>query len=66
MRIIHLTVQQEYKPGDMPPSDYLDWHGWADAQRKAGIKQTPCPKCKRWNTPQEMGEINCLECERRD
>lgn len=54
---VHLMVQREFKPGDLPPDDsagYLAWHEWADAQRKAGIRQKPCASCGGWKTPQEM------------
>lgn len=43
-----------HKPGDLPPEGYLQWHGWAEVQRKAGIKQAQCPTCKLWRTPQEL------------
>jgi hypothetical protein len=44
----------EYKPGDLPPEGYLQWHEWAEVQRKAGIKQVQCPTCGLWRTPQEL------------
>ncbi len=60
-----LTVAGSYKPGDLPPEGYLEWHEWAEVQRKAGIKQVPCGKCGRWKTPQELsGEV--LEYEAMD
>lgn len=43
-----------YKPGDMPPEGYLQWHAWADVQRKAGIKQEKCGECGLWRSPQEL------------
>lgn len=52
--MIHLLIQKEYKPGDMPPEGYLAWHEWAEVQRKAGIKQVECGKCGKWKTPQEL------------
>lgn len=56
MKIVHLSVRPKFKPGDLPPPNagYLDWHEWAEVQRKAGIKQQECGKCGRWNTPQEL------------
>lgn len=44
----------DYKPGDLPPKGYLQWHEWAEVQRKAGIKQVECPTCGKWQTPQEL------------
>lgn len=54
LRLIHITVQKEYKPGDLPPEGYLAWHEWAEVQRKAGIKQVQCGRCGLWRTPQEL------------
>ncbi len=45
-----------YKPGDLPPEGYCQWHEWAEVQRKAGIKQVMCPRCMRWKTPQELSD----------
>lgn len=50
----HVLVMPNYKPGDLPPQGYLQWHEWAEVQRKAGIKQVECPSCGRWKTPQEL------------
>lgn len=50
----HLLVMPHYKPGDLPPDGYLQWHEWAEVQRKAGIKQVVCPSCGLWRTPQEL------------
>ena len=51
-----ILVQDEFKPGDMPPegNSYLAWHEWAEVQHKAGIKQVECGKCGKWKTPQEL------------
>ena len=38
-----VCVAGEYKPGDLPPEGYLEWHEWAEVQRKAGIKQIRVP-----------------------
>lgn len=45
-----------FRPGDLPPEGYLAWHSWAEMQRKAGIGQTPCSRCGRWRTPQELDQ----------
>lgn len=56
--VVCLLVQPTFKPGDLPPEGYLEWHEWAEVQRKAGIRQRVCGKCGRWKTPQELsGEI---------
>ena len=52
MPVVHCG--SEWKPGDLPPSGYSDWHEWADVQRKAGIKQVRCGRCCKWRTPQEL------------
>lgn len=49
-----VLVMPTYKPGDLPPEGYLQWHEWAEVQRKAGIKQVQCPTCSLWRTPQEL------------
>jgi hypothetical protein len=51
---VHVLVMPDYKPGDLPPEGYLQWHEWAEVQRKAGIKQRQCPTCGLWRTPQEL------------
>ena len=51
-----ITIQKDYKPGDMPPDGYLAWHAWAEVQRKAGIKQITCSNCGLWCTPQELSD----------
>ena len=50
----HVSAPPDYKPGDLPPEGYLQWHAWADVQRKAGIRQVECPSCSKWRTPQEL------------
>jgi hypothetical protein len=44
----------DYKPGDLPPEGYLEWHAWAEVQRKAGIRQVQCGVCGLYRTPQEL------------
>lgn len=50
----HILSMPTYKPSDLPPEGYLQWHEWADVQRRAGIKQVECPSCSKWQTPQEL------------
>lgn len=70
-----VTMSPGFKAGDPAPTGYLDWHEWAGVQRKAGLRQTQCPKCAKWQFPQELstqevsyGTTNmrkaflCLEC----
>lgn len=52
-----LTVGGDYKPGDMPPSGYVDWHEWAEIQHKAGLRQIECGRCGKWRYPQELSSI---------
>lgn len=51
---VFLDDAGSYKPGDLPPEGYLQWHEWAEVQRKAGIKQVECGSCGKWQTPQEL------------
>ena len=55
-RLVHLSVVPDFKPGDLPPKGYTAWWEWAEVQRKAGIKQVPCPMCSLWKTPQELSD----------
>lgn len=52
-----LTVGGDFKPGDMPPAGYLDWHEWADVQQRAGLRQKQCGRCGTWGFPQELSEV---------
>jgi hypothetical protein len=52
-----LTVGGDFKPGDMPPSGYLDWHEWAEVQHKAGLRQKECGRCGKWKYPQELSDV---------
>ena len=47
-------IDSGYKPGDLPPQGYLQWHSWAEVQRKAGIPQMRCGVCGLFATPQEF------------
>lgn len=49
-----LLTQEKYKPGGPPPSSYLAWHEWAEAQWKAGLRQKECGRCGKWKFPQEL------------
>ena len=49
-----ITASPEFKPGDMPPKGYLDWHEWAEVQHKAGLRQVSCAICGKWRYPQEL------------
>lgn len=46
----------EYEPGSMPPQGYLQWHQWAEAQEKAGLRQSQCGCCGLWRYPQELSK----------
>lgn len=52
-----LTVSGDFKPGDMQPTGYLDWHEWAEVQHKAGLRQKECGSCGRWKYPQELSDV---------
>lgn len=49
-----ITIAASFKAGDPPPKGYLQWHAWADAQAKAGLKQRRCAHCSLWRFPQEL------------
>lgn len=49
-----VTFSGDYKAGDPEPEGYLNWHAWAEAQHKAGLRQTQCPKCCLWKYPQSL------------
>lgn len=49
-----MTVGGDYKPGDPPPSGYLNWHEWAEIQHKAGLRRVECGRCGKWRYPQEL------------
>lgn len=54
MKVACVLTTSNYKPGDLPPVGYLEWHEWAEIQRKAGIKQVQCGNCGLWKTQQEL------------
>lgn len=64
--LVCLLAPPTFKPGDKPPSGrldtYLNWHEWADVQRRAGIRQSQCSACGRWITPQEREDHGHGKC----
>lgn len=57
-----LLAQHAYRPGDLPPEGYLEWHEWACVQWKAGIRQVECGRCGKWKTPQELSGATFTTC----
>lgn len=49
-----VTMSPDFQAGDPEPTGYLDWHAWAEAQHKAGLRQSQCGNCGRWRFPQQM------------
>lgn len=47
--------------GSLPPSGYVEWHDWAAAQHRGGLRQTQQP-CGHWLFPQEIGVHWCPRC----
>lgn len=47
-------LKREYPKGCLPPSGYVDWHEWAEAQIAHGLTQTQCEKCGLWLFPQDV------------
>jgi hypothetical protein len=65
----HIHVIPTYRGGDPAPTGDLEWHEWARAQLRAGLRQSKCPKCGRYKFPQELsgehmlgGGLICNEC----
>lgn len=56
MKVACVLEQDTYKPGDPAPEGYLQWHEWAEAQHKAGLRQKQCGRCGLWRYPQEMSD----------
>ena len=54
--IICLLIERTFKAEDPEPSGYLDWHQWAKAQYKAGLRQKRCSCCRKWLFPQQFAE----------
>lgn len=59
-----LTVSGDYKPGDPPPTGYSAREDWFWIQKRAGLRQQECPRCRRWCFPQQLaaGGRLCIEC----
>ena len=49
-----MSLAGEYKPGDLPPPGYNDWHAWARVQCEAGLRQVRCWHCSEYKFPQEL------------
>jgi len=64
VKCVCLLVQDDYKPGDLPPKGYLAWHEWAHIQDKAGLRQRRCAHCGLCRFPQELsGEVHRCQVE---
>lgn len=59
-----LMAGRDYKAGEPRPTGYIANQEWDAVQRKAGLRQTHCPKCGKWRYPQEWdsGSNVCNEC----
>jgi hypothetical protein len=56
------SVRSEWPAGCAPPTGYLAWHSWAEAQTKHGLRQKQCARCGLWMFPQEKPAH--MTCER--
>lgn len=56
MVAVCILQQDTYKPGDLPPEGYLQWHEWARVQHAAGLRQSRCGRCGLWKYPQELSD----------
>jgi hypothetical protein len=54
-------IKRAFPKGSAPPTGYVDWHNWAEAQDAFGLKQAQCHRCKLWIFPQERP--NHMTCE---
>ena len=54
-----IDIIPTFKPGDLPPIGYREWHEWAEVQALAGLVQRQCPACKLWLFPQETTQKTC-------
>lgn len=52
-RTLWLDVVPAFKPGDQPPTGYIERDEWASVQLKAGLRQKRCPVCRLYKFPQE-------------
>jgi hypothetical protein len=46
-------LMQEYPAYCAPPSGYVAWFDWAEAQHLHGLRQKRCKHCGLWLYPQE-------------
>jgi hypothetical protein len=49
----YVDTVPEFEPGSQPPTGYVQWHEWARAQVRHGIRQRKCKTCGLWRFPQE-------------
>jgi hypothetical protein len=55
-------LKRDWPKGCAPPTGYVEWHNWAEAQDAHGLKQTRCKRCALWFFPQEApAHINCTD-----
>lgn len=52
------AAANDYEIGSLPPSGYVQWHEWAAAQHRGGLRQKQQP-CGHWLFPQEIGVHQC-------
>lgn len=53
-------LMERWPKGCQPPTGYLAWHDWADAQDAHGLSQSQCKGCGLWHFPQEAAKhIGC-------
>lgn len=53
-------LKRDWPKGCAPPTGYVEWHNWAEAQDAHGLKQKRCERCRFWFFPQEApSHINC-------
>lgn len=54
LNLLCLHIIPHFKPGDPPPTGYVEWHEWAKVQGRAGLRQRKCWRCGLWRFPQEV------------
>jgi hypothetical protein len=58
--LARFELMKDWPKGCAPPTGYVEWHNWAEAQDGHGLKQERCSRCKLWFFPQEApSHINC-------
>ena len=58
---LKFASSNKYEVGSAPPTGYVQWHEWAAAQHKGGLRQRQCRTCGLWKFPQEMAAHNNLQ-----